>query len=53
MDEEASEKAAAELNEKEYEGRMLKVRVAKPRENYPRKQDQISGDTKSMRIGID
>ncbi len=53
MDEKGSEKAAVELNESEYEGRILKVRVAKPRENYPQKQDQISGDIKSMRIGID
>ena len=53
MSVEASEKAAAELNEKEYEGRMIKVRVAKPRENFPRKADQISGDMESIRIGID
>lgn len=53
MSEEASEKAVTDLNENEYEGRMLKVRVAKPRENFPRKSDQISEDVKSMRIGID
>ncbi|MBU2649172.1 RNA-binding protein [bacterium] len=53
INEEASDKAVAELNENEYEGRMLKVRVAKPRENFPRKPDQDSNDMKSMRIGID
>lgn len=53
MDEEASEKAVAELNENEYEGRALKVRVAKPRENFPRDGSKESGSMKSMHIGID
>lgn len=53
MDEEAAEKAVAELNENDYEGRALKVRVAKPRENFPRDQDKDADDMKGMRIGID
>ncbi len=53
MNEETSDKAVAELNENEFEGRVLKVRVAKPRENFPREADKGSGDMKSMRIGID
>ena len=53
MDEEAAEKAVSELSENDYEGRVLKVRVAKPRENFPRESEKESGDMKSMRIGID
>lgn len=53
MGEADSEKAIAELNENEYQGRVLKVRIAKPRENYPRRQGDESDDMKSMRIGID
>jgi RNA recognition motif-containing protein len=53
MDEEASEKVVSALNENEYEGRMLKVRVAKPRENFPQKQEQTSEDGNTLRIGID
>jgi len=51
MDEEGARKAVEELNEKEYEGRELKVRIAKARENFPRNGD--SGGLTSMRIGID
>jgi RNA recognition motif-containing protein len=53
MGNEGSEKAVAELNENDYQGRMLKVRVAKARENFPRDKEQGSTDGKSMRIGID
>lgn len=53
MDEEGTQKAVEALNENEYEGRALKVRTAKPRENYPREQGGDSGNMKSMRIGID
>lgn len=48
-----SEKAVTELNENDYQGRMLKVRVAKTRENFPRDKEQGSNDAKSLRIGID
>ncbi len=53
MGNEGSEKAVTELNENDYQGRMLKVRVAKARENFPRDKEQDSNDVKSMRIGID
>ncbi len=53
MEEEGSQSAIQSLNDNEYEGRVLKVRTAKPRENYPREQKPNSGDMKSIRIGID
>jgi RNA recognition motif-containing protein len=54
MEESDARKAIDELNEKEYEGRVLKVRIAKPRENYPKKSDQRNqSNLKNMRIGID
>ncbi|MCP4749712.1 MAG: RNA-binding protein [Proteobacteria bacterium] len=53
MDEEGAQNVIQNLNEKEYETRILKVRVAKPRENYPRKSEKDNADLKSMRIGIE
>lgn len=54
MPETEANQAIEALNEKEYEGRVLKVRIAKPRENYPKSQDHKNkGDLKDMRIGID
>jgi len=53
MDQEGAKKSIEALNEKEYDGRVLKVRIAKPRENYPRKSGQGQSDLKSMRFGID
>ena len=55
-----SQNAVQNLNDKEYEGRVIKVRIAKPRENFPREnQDKSDGSDsesdkfKTMRIGID
>ena len=60
MAEADSQNAAQNLNDKEYEGRIIKVRIAKPRENYPRESqgktgssDAESENIKTMRIGID
>jgi len=60
MAEADSQSAVQNLNDKEYEGRVIKVRIAKPRENYPRESkdktdgaDAESEDFKTMRIGID
>lgn len=53
MEENGAEKSVQHLNDNEYENRMLKVRIAKPRENYPRDQRSASGNMKSIRIGID
>ena len=61
MAEADSQNAVQNLNDKEYEGRIIKVRIAKPRENYPRESqeksdgadDAESENFKTMRIGID
>ncbi len=53
MDEEGAQNSINELNDKEFESRILKVRIARPRENYPRESEKESNEFKSMRIGID
>lgn len=53
MDEEGANKSIEHLNDNEYESRILKVRIAKPRENYPREEKLKSQDKKSIRLGID
>jgi RNA recognition motif-containing protein len=52
-DEVGAQKAIEAMNEKDYEGRILKVRVANPRENYPRKPGSEERGPRSIRIGID
>ncbi len=47
---EASE-AVEKLNESEYQKRILKVRIAKPRNNFPKRKE--SAQPQSIRIGID
>ena len=39
MNEDVAKKAIEELDESEYQKRVLKVRLAKPRNNYPKKQE--------------
>lgn len=53
MDEEGANISIEKLNDNEYESRILKVRIAKPRENFPREEKQKSQDKKSIRLGID
>ncbi len=53
MDEEGANKSIEHLNDNEYESRILKVRVAKPRENFPREERSKSQGVKSIRLGID
>lgn len=53
MDEEGAQNSIQHLNDYEYESRVLKVRVAKPRENYPREERQKAQGVKSIRLGID
>lgn len=53
MEEMDAQTSVENLNEKEYGGRIIKVREAKPRENYPREDKANSEELKSMRIGID
>ncbi len=53
IDEEGAKNSIEQLNDNEYESRILKVRIAKPRENFPREDKKKSGDVKSIRLGID
>jgi RNA recognition motif-containing protein len=52
MDDNEAKKAIDNLNEFEYQERILKVRSAKPRNNYPKKKESKSRP-QSIRIGID
>ena len=52
MGEEDAQKAIEELNENEYQERVLKVRAAKPRSNFPKKKE-AKAQPASIRIGID
>ena len=54
MGEEGATKAVEELDEKEYEERVLKVRIAKPRNNFPKEKDDSDKPPppQSIRIGI-
>lgn len=53
MDEQGAQNSIDHLNDNEYESRVLKVRIAKPRENYPREERSKSQGVKSIRLGID
>ena len=53
MDEQGANKSIEHLNDNEYESRILKVRIAKPRENFPREERTKSQSVKSIRLGID
>ena len=53
MDEEGANNSIERLNDNEYESRILKVRIAKPRENFPREEKSKSQGVKSIRLGID
>lgn len=53
LDEEGAQKSIDQLNDNEYESRVLKVRVAKPRQNFPREQKDKPQGVKSIRLGID
>ena len=53
LDETGAQKSIEELNDNEFESRVLKVRVAKPRQNFPREQREKSQGVKSIRLGID
>jgi len=53
MDEAGAQGAVDALNEKEFESRILKVRIAKPRENYPRKDGEENSAPKSKRSNIE
>ena len=53
MDEQGANKSIEQLNDNEYESRILKVRIAKPRENFPREERTKSQSVKSIRLGID
>lgn len=53
MDEKGAQNSIEKLNDNEYESRVLKVRIAKPRENYPREERGKSQNVKSIRLGID
>jgi len=51
MGKEEALKAVEALNESEYQKRILKVRIAKPRNNFPKRKD--NAQPQSIRIGID
>lgn len=51
MDDDGASKAVENMNEKEYLERVLKVRIAKPRNNYPKQKENKK--PQSIRIGID
>ena len=53
IDEEAAQEALEQLNDVEYEKRVLKVRIAKPRENFPNSQKPALDNSEGIRIGID
>ncbi|MBU3916072.1 RNA-binding protein [bacterium] len=53
VDEKAAEKALEQLNDNEYEKRVLKVRIAKPRENFPNSQKTVSDNSEEINTGIE
>ncbi len=53
IDEQGAQSSIEHLNDNEYESRVLKVRIAKARENFPREEKPKSQGVKSIRLGID
>jgi RNA recognition motif-containing protein len=53
IDEQGAQKSVDQLNDNEYESRVLKVRIAKPRENFPREERSKTQGVKSIRLGIE
>ncbi len=51
MGKDEASKAVEKLNESEYQERVLKVRIAKPRNNFPKRKENTH--PQSIRIGID